>query len=52
MTMHTCTRLVRANVGFNDYFTGEFLPDFDLKNMISTNTKDFSWKKSPKFAKF
>jgi hypothetical protein len=26
-------------------FIGEFLPNFDLKNMISTYTKDFSWKK-------
>jgi hypothetical protein len=25
--------------------TGKFLPNFDLKNMISTCTKDFSWKK-------
>ncbi len=24
--------------------TGELLPIFDLKNMISTHTKDFSWK--------
>jgi hypothetical protein len=26
-------------------FTGEFSPNFDLKNMISTKTNDFSWKK-------
>ncbi len=26
-------------------FTGEFSPNFDLKNMISTYTKDFWWKK-------
>jgi len=26
-------------------FTGEFSPNFDLKNMISTYTNDFSWKK-------
>jgi len=26
-------------------FTGEFSPNFDLKNMISTSTKDFSPKK-------
>jgi hypothetical protein len=25
--------------------TGKFLPNFDLKNMISTCTTDFSWKK-------
>jgi len=24
--------------------SGEFSPNFDLKNMISTYTKDFSWK--------
>jgi hypothetical protein len=24
--------------------TGEFSPNFDLKNMISTYTKDFSWE--------
>jgi hypothetical protein len=28
-------------------FTGEFSPNFDLKNMISPYTKDFSWKKNP-----
>jgi hypothetical protein len=27
------------------YFTGEFSPNFDLKNMISTYTKDFSMEK-------
>jgi hypothetical protein len=26
--------------------TGEFLPNFDLKTMISTYTNDFSWKKN------
>jgi hypothetical protein len=36
----------------SDYFTGEFLPKFDLKNMISTSAKDFSWEKLPKFARF
>ncbi len=34
------------------YFTGEFLPKFDLKNMISAYAKDFSWKILPKFARF
>jgi hypothetical protein len=30
-----------------------FLPNFNLKDVISTYTKDFSWKKKePKFAKF
>jgi hypothetical protein len=35
----------------NDYFTGEFLPKFDLKNMISTYAKDFSWENLPKQCK-
>jgi hypothetical protein len=26
-------------------FTGEFSQNFDLKSMILTSTKDFSWKK-------
>ncbi len=39
--MHTCTRLVRANVKFNVSFTGEFSPDFDLKNMIFNQYKGF-----------
>jgi hypothetical protein len=26
-------------------FTGEFLPNYELKNMLSTNAKDFSWEK-------
>jgi len=29
---------------FSDSITGEFSPNFTLKNMISTYTKDFSWK--------
>jgi hypothetical protein len=33
-------------------FTGEFSPNFDLENMISTHTKALWWKKWPKFAKF
>ncbi len=38
--------MFRTNVSFN----GNFLPKFDLKNMISTYTKDFSCgKKWPKF---
>jgi hypothetical protein len=27
-------------------FTGKFSPNFNVKNMISTYTKDFSWEKS------
>jgi hypothetical protein len=33
--------------------TGDFSPNFDLKNMISTYTKDFSWKtKEPNLPDF
>jgi hypothetical protein len=32
--------------------TGEFSPNFDPKNMISTYSKDFLWKKWPKFTRF
>jgi hypothetical protein len=31
----------------NVSFTGNFLPDFYPKNIISTYSKDFSWKKNP-----
>ncbi len=34
------------------FFIGEFSQKFDLKNVISTNTKDFSWEKWSKFAKY
>jgi hypothetical protein len=33
-------------------FTGEFSPNFDLTNMISTYTKNFLKKKTHKFARF
>jgi hypothetical protein len=33
-------------------FTGKFSPNFDLKNMITTYTKEFSQEKWPKFARF
>ncbi len=33
-------------------FTGEFWPNFELRNMISTYTKDLLWEKWPKFARF
>ncbi len=33
-------------------FTGEILSNFDLKNMISTYTKDLLLEKWPKFATF
>jgi len=29
----------------NVFFSAEFSPNFNLKNMISTYIKDFSWKK-------
>jgi hypothetical protein len=32
-------------VGVGDFFIGEFIPNFYLKNMILTYTKDFSLKK-------
>jgi hypothetical protein len=32
--------------------TGEFLLKFDLKNMMSTYTKDLLWGKWPKIARF
>jgi hypothetical protein len=34
------------------FFLGEILPNFNLKNMISTYSKDSPWKKWPKFARF
>jgi hypothetical protein len=34
---------------YSVFFTGELLPNFDLKNMISIYTKDFSWEKWLKF---
>jgi hypothetical protein len=34
--------MFRTSVSFN----GKFLPNFELKNMISTYTKDFSWEKT------
>ncbi len=29
---------------FSVFFIGEFSPNFDLENMISTSASDFSWK--------
>jgi hypothetical protein len=34
-------------VGVSEFFIGEFSPNFYLKNMILTYTKDFSLKKWP-----
>jgi hypothetical protein len=35
------------------FFRGEILPNFNLKNMILTYTKGFSWKKKgPNFPDF
>jgi hypothetical protein len=33
-----------ALMGSSSSFTGEFSPNFHLKNMILTYTMDFSWK--------
>jgi hypothetical protein len=38
--------------GTSVFFIGEFSQKFNLKNVMSTNTKDFSWEKWSKFAKF
>jgi hypothetical protein len=46
----SCGYVVRLSSSVSS--TGEFLPNFDLKNMISTSTKDFSQnKKRPKFSR-
>jgi hypothetical protein len=37
---------------FSVSFTGEFSPNFDLKNMIFSYSKDFAWEKWLKFARF
>jgi hypothetical protein len=34
------------------FLIGKISQKFDLKNVILTNTKDFSWEKWSKFAKF
>ncbi len=34
------------------FFIGEFTQKYELKNVISTNTKELSWEKWSKFAKF
>jgi hypothetical protein len=34
------------------FLLGEFSQKFNLNNVISTNTKDFSWNKWSEFAKF
>jgi hypothetical protein len=36
---------IRSRVAQVFQFIGEFWPNFDLKNMISTYAKNFSWKK-------
>jgi hypothetical protein len=40
-----CGQGLAGGEGNRISFTGEFSPNFDLKNMISTYTNDFSWKK-------
>jgi hypothetical protein len=44
--------LFRLISSLSDFCTGELSPDFDLKNIILTYTKHFSWKKWPKFTRF
>jgi hypothetical protein len=34
------------------FFNGKILQKFDLKNVVLTNTEDFSWEKWFKFIKF
>jgi hypothetical protein len=34
------------------FFFGKILPNFGLKNMISTYTKDFPWKNGPNSPSF
>jgi hypothetical protein len=34
------------------FFWGKISPNFNLKNMILIYTKDFPWKKWPKFTRF
>jgi hypothetical protein len=47
-----------ATLATTDSSNGEFSPNFDLKNMISTNAKDYSWNrqifkgKNPKLPDF
>jgi len=49
-------RLKIGRIGLNPpthcFFWGEISSNFDFKNMISTYSKDFPWKKWPKFARF
>jgi hypothetical protein len=46
--LHACHTLPGSSV----CLLGKLLPNFDLKNMILTYSKDFSWGKWPKFAIF
>jgi hypothetical protein len=41
-----------ATPATSDSSNVEFSPNFDLKNMISTNAKDFSRKKMAQIARF
>jgi hypothetical protein len=38
--------------GTYSQWVGSSQPNFDLKNMVLTHPKDFSWKKWPKLARF
>ncbi len=45
--------VLEDNFSSNPCFSfGKILPNFNLKNMISTYMKKFPCKKCPKFAKF
>jgi hypothetical protein len=47
---------VCSQSGYHSFFSSEVSPNFDLKNMISTFTKDLPWEKngpnSPDFEGF
>jgi len=45
-------RWFKITTGTRVFFIGEFSQKFDLKNMISSNTKDFSWKNGPNSPNF
>jgi hypothetical protein len=43
MVLVHCGQILLTSV--QCFFIGEFSAKVDLKNVISTNTKDFSWEK-------
>jgi hypothetical protein len=38
-------KTLKLKLAISVFFIGKLLPIFDLKNMISTYIKDFSWNK-------